>query len=92
MVKLIPVYYLGESLRAPAKFFYHPDQIAEWFSEGAGTWNKKLTVFILKRLPASMYRAAASLTMGSKVIEMAAAGSAYHMSLVAGWRPYMRAA
>jgi hypothetical protein len=87
MVKLIPVYYLGESRRAPAKIFYHPDQIQEWYEQGAGHWNQKQTCFILNRLPAQMAPTPQSLTMGDEVTKKAAEGSRFHLELVAAWQP-----
>jgi hypothetical protein len=92
IVEMVACHYANRSGRGQAAAFVTRDVARELVEAGQAVWSKGAKYLNFTKTEAEVHRAAQSLTMSARVTEQAAQGSAYHMSLVNGWRPLMRAA
>lgn len=92
VMRMIAVHHANKSGRGQAACFVTLDSAREMVEAGLALWNKKATFINLRKTEASVTPTAASLKMGADIMHLNACGDVRAMALVAGWRPYLKAA
>ena len=88
LVKMVPVYYRGESRRAPARDFVGNDGASELVATGLAEWSKNGKSLILTKTRGQIKLRDLSCTMGYEFMEaLVMAPSSRLSGILAAWTP-----